>query len=115
MTTRTSAAAALLGIAWALVGCTTLAPDVHVVDRDKYPLTWREVREIERLLPALGIRRPIHSITMEGPNRASVDCLTRPLTLDRNNNEAVYFKVVRRNGRWVPVGKPEKAPFVFTA
>ena len=88
---------------------------MHVVDSDKYPLTWRDVREIERLLPALKIDHPIHRIVMEGSDRATVACLIRPLSFDRIDHEVVFFTVVRRNGHWIPIGKPSKAPFVFTA
>jgi hypothetical protein len=98
----------------ALLGCSTLGPDPSIhVDGDS-SLTWNDVREIERLLPVLGISRPIDGISMEGPDRAKVRCLVRPLSLE-HENEAITFTVVRRNGRWVPVDKPSRGLFLFTA
>jgi hypothetical protein len=108
-------AMALLPVAiFALVGCSTLAPDVWVTNGEKYPISWSDVREIERLLPALGIGRPINRIDMEGPDRATVSCLTRPLDIERADNEIVSFTVMRRNGRWVAIDKPVKGPLNFT-
>ena len=96
------------------VGCSTLGPDPSIHVDGKFKLTWNDVREIERLLPVLGVSRPIDGISMEGPDRAEVRCLVRPLSLE-NDNEAITFTVVRRNGRWVPVDKPSRGPFRVTA
>ena len=117
MTTRAMVTTLVLlpVIIGAFVGCSTLKPDVHVNDGDRYPLTWNDVREIERLLPLLGISRPIEQISMEGPDRATVRCLMRPLDIERNDNEAIEFTVVRRNSRWVAIGKPSKGRVIFTA
>ncbi len=98
----------------ALFGCSTLGPDPSIhVDGDS-KLSWNDVREIERLLPVLGVSRPIDGISMQGPDRAEVRCLVRPLSFE-HENEAITFTVVRRNGRWVPLGKPSRGPFIFTA
>ena len=101
-------------LAVAFVGCSTLGPDPSIRIEGKSSLSWSDVREIERLLPLLGISRPIDGIYMEAPNRASVRCLLAPLSFD-GDNEAITFTVERRNGRWVPVDRPSRGPYLFTA
>ncbi len=104
----------LVAIAFALTGCGTLTlqPDVPV--SGNYPLSWSDVREIERLLPGLRIDRPISRIYMGGPNRASVDCDLRTPPGSDVPEESVGFTVVRRRGRWIPVDKPSVGRLTIT-
>ena len=101
-------------IAFALGACGTLQVAEDVQGDGKHALSFSDVREIERLLPTLGIRRPISQIYMEGPDRAAVSCnlRTRPGALDPE--EAIGFTVVRRHGRWIPVNKPSVGRLVIT-
>jgi hypothetical protein len=93
-------------IAFALSACGTLqvAADVQV-DGD-YPLSFSDVREIERLLPKLRIGRPISQIYMKGPDHATVSCYLRTPPGATYPEEAISFTVVRRHGRWIPIDKP---------
>ena len=111
---RAVAAKTSIALILALTGCSTLAPDVQITGAEKYPISRHDVREIERLVPMLGIRRPIDRIDMEGPDRATVWCLTRPVDFERTQDATVSFTVVRKNGRWIAVDKPVRGPLHFT-
>lgn len=86
-----SAAASLVS-----VSCSTLKPDVAV--SGKYPVSWSEVREIERLLPAAHIQEPIHEIQRFTPDEVRVFCA--PNT-PRPGRRGYYFVAHRRNGSWI--------------
>ena len=87
-----------------------LGPDPSIEVSGSYPLHESDVREIARLLPALGVEHGITSIYMEGPDRAKVYCETRhAMDLEtRDGGEGLEFTVVRKNGRWGAIGRPEK-------
>jgi hypothetical protein len=76
-----------------------------------FGLSWSDLREIDRLLPALGITVPVTEITTESPDRAVVYCETRaamdPTTGDAGSG--IEFTVVRRAGHWVAIDRPHKA------
>ena len=93
--------------ALAVVGCAALKPEVLV--QGEYRLSWSDLRDIERLLPDLGIARPIDHIYMEGSDRASVACEVRPIDRKRTDNEVVVFTAVRRNGRWMAIDQPRRS------
>ena len=92
----------------AMTSCGTLAPAVTVTGG--LSLSLSDFRAIERLLPTLGIRRPIYLIHMETPDRVKVSCALTSFASDaaaerferdrRVSFDAVSFTAVRRNGRW---------------
>jgi hypothetical protein len=95
-----------------VVGCSTLGPDPSIHVNGKPSPTWNDVREIERLLPALGIGHAITEITMDGPDRADIYCETRHPSFGGASTEGgngIEFTVVRRGGHWVPKGRPWKS------
>ena len=77
-------------------GCGTLRPDSSVsVDPS---ISWSDLREIERLLPVVGVRHPISGITRLGPDKYSVSCDGRRFT--EWTYEVIWFTVFRKDGRW---------------
>jgi hypothetical protein len=81
----------------ALVSCGTLKPDVNVYG--DHPVSWSDVREIERLLPAANIRHSIYDIHMESADRATVSC--GPINpREHNPGQMIDFTIFRRHGRW---------------
>ena len=95
----------------ALGGCSMIAPGPPIHINGTSSLSWSDLREIERLLPALGVRVAITEITTHGPDRADVYCETRP-AMDLTTGDGgsgVEFTVVRRAGRWVATGPPRKS------
>jgi hypothetical protein len=99
----------LIGLA--LAGCSMLAPDPSISVTGDHPMSWDDVREIERLLPALGIHRPIYAIRMQGADRAEVSCAVSPslssgAAADTFRREGIVtfpadvFTAFRRNSHW---------------
>ena len=85
----------LVGIVF--TGCGTLLPDSSVSADPS--ISWSDLREIERLLPIVGVRHPISGIARWGPDKYSVTCHGHHL------NEWTYeqfsFIVYHRHGRWI--------------
>jgi hypothetical protein len=103
---------ACLTLSLAFSGCSMLGPDPSIHVNGNPSPSWNDVREIERLLPALHIGHGITEITMHGPDRADIYCETRQAVLDpssRDGGDGIEFTVVRRNGHWVAVGPPRKS------
>src|SRR6185369_10030558 len=104
---RNVLACSLLTIA--LGGCWTLAPESSIHINGDPIVTWNDVREIERLLPSLGIKHPITEITPQGPGRAIIVCEIRPPSAEPYApSEEIEFTVVRKDGHWVVSGRPHK-------
>ena len=103
----------ILAVTLSACGTLHVAADVQV--DGNYPLSFSDVREIERLLPKLGVSRPISRIYMEGPDRANVSCDLRTPPGRDYAEESIGFTVVRRHGRWIPVDKPTVGTLMFTA
>jgi hypothetical protein len=101
-------------VTFAFTACSTLKVAADVDVDGKYPLSFSDVREIERLLPGLGVSRPISRIYMDGPDRASVSCDLRIPPGEFLPEETISFTVVRRQGRWIPVDKPSVGRIMFT-
>jgi hypothetical protein len=101
--------ASLLTIA--LDGCSMIAPGPPIHINGTSSLSWSDLREIERLLPALGVRVAITEITTHGPDRADVYCEACP-AMDLTTGDGgsgVEFTVVRRAGHWIAVSRPTKS------
>lgn len=77
-------------------GCGTLLPDSSVSADPS--ISWSDLREIERLLPVVGVRHPITGITRSGPDKYLVECRGRQFT--EWTYEVIWFNVFRRDGRW---------------
>ena len=91
-----------------LVACSTLATDPATIVSGELPLSWSDVRDVERQLPALGIRLPIYAISIEAVDRAEISCAL-PMSAEERERfarreivtlPAVVFTVRRRNGHW---------------
>src|SRR5438874_1053122 len=99
-------------LSFVVVGCSTLGPDPSIhINGDPTP-SWSDVREIERLLPALHIGHGITEITMHGPDRADIYCETRHAIFDgtsTDGGDGIEFTVLRRDGHWIPTGRPRKS------
>ena len=80
----------------AFVSCGTLQPDVHV--SGNYPVSWSDVREIERLLPLAHIHEPIDEIQRFTPDEVRVFCAPAAPRPGRQGN---YFVAHRRHGQWI--------------
>ena len=78
-------------------GCATLLPESSISADPS--ITENDVREIERLLPIVGVRHPISGISREGPDKYSVACDGRHLS--EWTYECFFFTVYHRHGRWV--------------
>jgi hypothetical protein len=102
-------------LAIAFVGCSTLAPESSIHINGDPIVSWNDVREIERLLPSLGIKYPITEITPKGPDRAEIVCTIRPSYEGNPTEEVESFTVVRRGGHWIAVGRPRKLRLVVTS
>jgi hypothetical protein len=76
--------------------CGTLLPDSSVSADPS--ISWSDLREIERLLPMVGVRHPISGITRMRPDKYSVTCDGRHLS--EWTYERFSFTVFRRDGRW---------------
>ena len=93
-------------VAFASLGCSMLQPEVPV--HGEYRLNWSDLREIERLLPVLGIHGPVDHVYMETADRASVAVQFRPIDSSRSDNEVLVFTAIRRAGHWVAIDRPRK-------
>jgi hypothetical protein len=82
--------AAMLGACTAL----TIAPDVQVLGR--HPFSRGEVRQIQELMAAAGVRRPISHITGTAPDRVIV----YSEATNREGDQRLVFTAYRINGRW---------------
>jgi len=80
----------------AQVGCGTLLPESSVSADPS--VSWSDVREIERLLPVVGIRHPIAGISRIDAERYSVMC--NGSHFNDIEYEQIYFTAYHRNGRW---------------
>ena len=88
-----------------------LAPDSSISVTGGYPLSWSDVREIERQVSTLKIGRPIYAIRMQTADRAEVSCAVSPFpasgdaaqTFRREGSitfPATVFTAARRHGHW---------------
>jgi len=77
-------------------------------------LSINDVREIESLLSQLRVGHPISHIYMEGPDRAAVTCCLRTPPGRLCPEEAIFFTVVRRHGRWIPIDRPSVGRVIIT-
>ena len=80
----------------ACASCSTLQPDVHT--SGAVPVSWSDVREIERLLPVAHIQEPIDEIQRPTPDEIRVFCAPRRPQPGRHG---WVFRAHRRNGQWV--------------
>jgi hypothetical protein len=87
----------LLSSSIVFTGCGTLLPESSVSADPS--ISENDVREIERLLPVVGVRHPITGITRQGPNTYSVTCDGRHFS--EWTHECFFFTVYRRHGRWI--------------
>ena len=78
-----------------LTSCSTLQPDVQT--SGNYPVSWSDVREIERLLPIARTQHPIREIQRFTPDEVTV--LVAPLS-PRPGRHGYSFIALRRHGRW---------------
>ncbi|HEV2841216.1 MAG TPA: hypothetical protein VGW39_07835 [Chthoniobacterales bacterium] len=69
--------------------------NVDIVPTD-YRLSWSDIRHIERLPLAAGIKKPLKSIQARNANEAWVTCGAPFL----RNSEMTTFTGRRKNGRW---------------
>jgi hypothetical protein len=107
---------ACLLLAIAFVGCSTLAPESSIHINSDPIVSWNDVREIERLLPSLGIKYPITEITPKGPDRFIIICTIRPPYGDPYTpSDEIEFTVVRKDGHWVVAGRPQRISRVITS
>ena len=84
-------------LSFVFTACGTLRPDKSVSSDPS--ISAGDLREIERLLPAVGVRRPISSVSRVGPGKYSVICRGRDL--NESTFEYFSFTVYHRHGRWV--------------
>jgi predicted small lipoprotein YifL len=84
-------------VAFACAGCGTLLPDSSV--SADASVSWSDVREIERLLPVIGIRHPITGISQTKPGEYWVTCHGKQL--GEWAYEEISFAVYHRGGRWL--------------
>lgn len=77
-------------------GCGTLLPDSSISADPS--ISWSDLREIERLLPVVGVRYPISGITRVRADEYSVTCDGRHFS--EWTYETFSFTVFRRDGRW---------------
>ncbi len=80
----------------AFFSCSTLQPDVYT--SGKYPVSWADVREIERLVPLAHIHEPIDEIQRFTPDEVRVYCAPSTPHPGRHGH---VFLARRRYGRWV--------------
>jgi hypothetical protein len=78
-------------------GCGTVRPN-STVSADA-SISASDLREIERLLPVVGVRRPISDVSRVGPDKYSVICRGRDL--NESAFEYFSFTVYHKRGRWV--------------
>jgi len=107
---------AYLLLAIAFAGCSILAPESSIHINGDPIVSWNDVREIERLLPSLGIKYPITEITPEGPDCAKIICTIRPPSGDPYTpSDEIEFTVVRKDGHWIVSGRPQRISRVITS
>jgi len=83
-------------LAIGLSGCGTLLPDSSISVNGS--VSWSDVRDIERLLPIVGIDRPISSISHPDAETYFVDCRGRDF--NEFQYETISFTAYHRNGCW---------------